>query len=93
MEESGPAKALYKGILQAGVMYLQIERQNLRGAMKMYVRCKVWLWPWPDMCRTVDVGQLKKDVEVAATEAKRLGEERLEQFNSALFKKIRRVAE
>ena len=91
IEESGPARALYKGILQAGVMYLQIERNNLRGAYKMHKRCLVWLTPWPDNCRTVNVGQLREDVGVVIAEARRLGEDQLENFDRSLFKRIQRV--
>jgi len=40
LAESDPARNLYKGILQAGVMYLQIERKNFIGMAKMYERAK-----------------------------------------------------
>lgn len=90
LEEAGPARALYKGILQAGVMYLQIERGNLRGAMKMYKRCQVWLRPWPDVCRGVNVGRLKTDVTAAMDEAKRLGPHGLGDFDPAFFKRVER---
>lgn len=91
-EDASKARELYKGILQAGVIYLQIERRNFIGALKMYERCKRWLWPWPDHCRTVDVGRLKADVQAAIDEIVRLGPERLDEFDPALFKTIRRVA-
>jgi uncharacterized protein len=89
-DERGPARHLYKGILQAGVMYLQIERRNFIGMAKMYERCKKWLRPWPDHCRGVDVGQLRADVKAAITEARRLGPEGLSEFDQRLFRKIKR---
>ena len=88
-DERGPARHLYKGILQAGVMYLQIERRNFIGTAKMYERCKKWLRPWPDHCRGVDVGQLRADVEAAMAEARRLGPEELSKFDQRLFKKVK----
>lgn len=91
LNEPGVIRGLYKGILQAGVMYLQIERENLKGAMKMYMRGQVWLTPWPAHCRTVDVGALRADVEAARSEAQRLGKDGLARFDPTLFKPIRRV--
>ncbi|MGH2582713.1 MAG: DUF309 domain-containing protein [Anaerolineales bacterium] len=88
-DERGPARHLYKGILQAGVMYLQLERRNFIGMAKMYERCKKWLHPWPDHCRGVDISQLRADVEAAVAEARRLGPERLGEIDQRLFKKIK----
>lgn len=87
-EERGPARHLYKGILQAGVMYLQIQRGNYLGMAKMYERCKKWLRPWPPVCRGVDVDQLRADVEAAISEARRLGPEHLGEFDKALLKQV-----
>ncbi|UYN89379.1 MAG: DUF309 domain-containing protein [Anaerolineales bacterium] len=87
-EERGPARHLYKGILQAGVMYLQIQRGNYLGMAKMYERCKKWLRPWPPVCRGVNVDQLRADVEAAISEARRLGPERLGEFDTALLKPV-----
>jgi predicted metal-dependent hydrolase len=87
--ERGPARHLYKGILQAGVTYLQIERGNFVGMAKMYERCKKWLGPWPDLCRGVDVAQLRRDVAAAVRAASALGPERLEEFDEGLYRPIR----
>jgi predicted metal-dependent hydrolase len=92
LEEPGPARNLYKGILQTGVAYLHLQRRNFIGAIKMYLRAKKWLAPWPDHCRTVDVGQLKIDLEAAVKAAGHLGPDRLDKFDQCLFKKIERVA-
>lgn len=90
-EESGPARYLYQGILQAGVVYLQIERNNFIGMAKMFERCKKWLRPWPDHCRGVDVAQLRADVAAAVEAAGKLGPGNLADFDRSLFKKIKRV--
>lgn len=93
LAERGPARHLYKGILQAGVTYLQIQRQNFVGMAKMFERCKKWLAPWPEECRGIDVEQLRMDVAAAVESAGRLGPERLGEFDQALFQPIRWVAD
>ncbi len=92
LAEKGPARQLYKGILQAGVAYLHIQRGNFVGAMKMHKRSQVWLSPWPDVCRTVDVMQLKADLEKVIAEARRLGVENIDEFDQSLLKPIQRRA-
>ncbi|MCW5873470.1 MAG: DUF309 domain-containing protein [Anaerolineales bacterium] len=87
-EERGPARHLYKGILQAGVMYLQIQRGNYVGMAKMYARCKKWLRPWPPLCRGVDVDQLRADVEAVMDAAQQLGPERLGELDMGLLKNV-----
>jgi len=90
--EPGPARHLYKGILQAGVTYLQIERGNFVGMAKMYERCKKWLAPWPDHCRGVDVAQLRHDVQAAVQAASLLGPERLGEFDEGLYQPVKQIA-
>jgi predicted metal-dependent hydrolase len=56
-----PIGEVYRSILQVGVAYYQIERQNYRGAIKMFLRAIQWLDPLPDVCQGVDIAQFKKD--------------------------------
>lgn len=91
LDEAGPARHLYKGILQAGVTYLQIERRNFVGMAKMYERCQKWLTPWPDHCRGLDIGQLRRDVAAAVELAGELGPERLHEFDESYYRNIRRI--
>ncbi|MBX3002962.1 MAG: DUF309 domain-containing protein [Anaerolineales bacterium] len=91
-DESGPARHLYKGILQAGVMYLQIQRGNYIGMAKMHARCQKWLRPWPATCRGVAVEQLRQQVAAVMAHAQQLGPERLAAFDQRLFKPIGFVA-
>jgi len=88
LEETGPVRHLYKGILQAGVTYLQIEHRNFVGMAKMYERCRKWLAPWPDQCRQIDVKQLRIDVAIMVEAAGNLGPDRLDEIDQALFKAI-----
>lgn len=87
-EESGNIRGLYQGILEAGVTYLHIRRQNLAGALKVYGRSVRWLTHWPEICRGVDIGQLRRDLGAAIGEARRLGPERLAVLEQRFFKPI-----
>jgi len=89
--ETNPVRYLYQGILQAGIVYLQIERNNFLGMAKMFERCKKWLRPWPDHCRGIDVAQLRADVATAVATASKLGPGNLQEVDRGLFKKLKRV--
>jgi predicted metal-dependent hydrolase len=54
---------LYRALLQVAVAYLQVQRGNYRGAVKMMLRLKQWLEPLPGACRGVDLGKLKAQVQ------------------------------
>lgn len=86
--EEGEIRDLYKGILQAGVTYLHIQRANYDGAIKVYKRSQKWLLKWPAVCRGVDVERLRQDLNVAIAEVRRLGPERLTEFDLALLKPV-----
>jgi rubrerythrin len=87
-EEKGHIRELYQGILQISVTYLHITRANYQGAIKVYIRAMRRLKDWPEVCRGIQVGQLKRDAEVVMKEVERLGSDHLAEFDLALFKKI-----
>jgi predicted metal-dependent hydrolase len=86
--ESGPIRDLYKGILQAGVVYLHVSHANYPGAIKVNQRCRRWLDPWPDRCRGIEVGTLRKDLAAVMEQVLALGPERLDQFDRSLLKPV-----
>ena len=88
MEETGPVRELYRGILQVAVAYLQIERLNYKGALKMFMRLRQWLDPLPDECRGVNVGRLREQALAARAELEGLGPERIGEFNRALLQPV-----
>ena len=88
-EERGPVRDLYRGILQVAVVYLHITRRNYNGAVKVYIRSQRWLKDWPEICRGIEVGQLRRDAEAAIDEVKRLGMERISDFDNSLLKPVR----
>jgi predicted metal-dependent hydrolase len=61
--EKGPIRDLYRGILQVGVGYFHIQRKNYLGARKMFLRCRQWLDPFPDLCCGIDLARFRLDFE------------------------------
>lgn len=88
-EESGAVRELYRAILQTAVVYLHITRGNYRGAIKVYGRVQKWITPWPDVCRGIEIGRLHRDLDTVMAEVKRLGPDRLANFDRSLFKPVR----
>jgi predicted metal-dependent hydrolase len=86
--ETSPIRELYRGVLQAGVVYLHITRRNYAGAMKVYKRSQKWLTLWPETCRGIKVGQLQRDLERAILEVQTLGPDRLAEFDLSLLKPV-----
>ena len=87
-EETGPVRELYRGILQAGVVYLHITRHNFAGAIKVYQRSQKWLSLWYEECRGVAVGQLQRDLKRVVLEVQKLGPDRMAEFDLSLLKPV-----
>lgn len=83
--DESPGRDLYRGILQVGIAYYQIEQGNYRGAVKMLLRVRQWLDPLPDVCRGVDVAGLRADVDRVYAALAALGPERVQEFDRSLF--------
>ncbi len=92
MAETGPVRDLYRAILQVGVAYYQVKRGNQRGALKMLLRSLQWLNLLPDVCRGVDVRQLREDARRVrdALQALPPGDD-LSAFDRSLLKPVRLV--
>ncbi len=88
-EDTGAARDLYRAILQVAVAYLQIERGNYRGAVKMFLRMRQWFEPLPEVCRGVDVAGLREAARGVEEEVLALGEERLGELDRELFQPVR----
>ena len=89
--ESNPDRRLYQGILQAGIAFMHAKNGYAKGVFSMYERCRVWLWPWPDHCRTINVGRLKADLQALVEEVERLGQDRMDELDPRFFTTIKRV--
>jgi len=86
--EQGQIRELYQGVLEAGVSYLHLRQGNLAGAQKVFVRSMRWLRDWPEVCRGVQIGQLRRDLEKAVAEASRLGADQLSHLSDDYFKPV-----
>lgn len=89
--DTSAAKELYRAILQVAVAYLQIERGNYRGAVKMFLRMRQWFEPLPDACRGVDVAQLWRDARRVEARLLTLGEAGIRELDRGLFQPVRFV--
>lgn len=87
-QDKSPARELYRGILQAGIAYFQIQRGNYRGAMKMLLRLRQWLDPLPPVCRGVNIAKLRQNAAEVQAILTELGPERLDAFDSAVIQPI-----
>ena len=84
-EESRPVREMYQGILQVGVAFLQIERGNWRGALKIFRRGLPRLRELPAVCQGVDIVRFRAAAEAIHAEVTALGPERLAEFDTSRF--------
>jgi predicted metal-dependent hydrolase len=88
LAEPRPIRALYQGILQVGVAFLQIERGNWAGALKLLRRGLPRLRGLPAVCQGVQIGKLRAAAEAIHAELIQLGPDRLHEFDPRRFPKI-----
>lgn len=83
-----PGRELYRALLQVAVAYLQIERGNYRGAVKMFLRLRQWLEPFPDRCRGIDLHRLRREVQEVYQRVLDLGPEQIATFERELLRPV-----
>ncbi|MFW6068286.1 MAG: DUF309 domain-containing protein [Chloroflexota bacterium] len=91
VNDESAGRDLYRGILQVGIAYYQIERGNYRGALKMLLRVRQWLDPLPAVCRGVNVARLREDVDNVHQALQSLGPEDMDEIDRGLFRQIELV--
>lgn len=84
-EEPRPVRDLYQGILQVGLAFLQIERDNWAGAIKMFRRGLPKLRTLPPVCRGVHLAELRTAAEAIHLELSEGGPESLSTFDRSRF--------
>jgi uncharacterized protein len=89
LSERGQIRTLYQGILQVGVAFYHLSRQNFRGATSLFETGIAYLRPFVPKCMGVDVQKLVDDAIRAYAELLRLGKEHLADFDEALIPRIR----
>lgn len=93
LEEARPVRALYQGILQIGVAFLQIQRNNWPGAIKLFRRGLPRLRTLPPLCQGVELAAFRSAAEAIHAEVMVLGAERLHEFDQRRFPQIRLVTD
>jgi predicted metal-dependent hydrolase len=88
METAEPERLLYQGILQIGLAYFQISRDNYRGALKMFRRGRKNLTPLGESMLGVNIQQLLEDAQRVEDAIRQLGPDQLAQLDLQLIKKI-----
>ncbi|MBI1297446.1 DUF309 domain-containing protein [bacterium] len=91
MEERRPIRDLYQGILQVGVAFLQIQRNNWPGAIKMFRRGLPRLRDLPPVCQGVAVETFYQQAARIHDEISQGGPRSIESFDSARFPQIQFV--
>ena len=81
-------RELYRAVLQIAVAYLQIERGNYDGAVKMFLRVRQWIEPLPVRCRGIEVAEMKVDAQRVYDALLALGRERISEFDRTLFRPV-----
>jgi hypothetical protein len=79
---------MYQGILQVGVAFLQIERDNWAGALKMFRRGLPKLRTLPPICQGINVAEFRTVAEQIHVEISELGSERMAEFDRNRFPQI-----
>lgn len=89
LAEPGPVRDLYRGILQIGVGFYHLERQNFRGARNLLTYGMDRLAPFEPACRGVDVRDLRTAALRCRDELERLGQEHIADFDTGLIPRVR----
>ena len=87
-EDHSAGRDLYQAVLQVAVAYLQIERGNFDGAIKMFWRLRQWIDPLPDECRGVNVSRLRDDSQNVYLAIREAGRDRIAEFDRRLFRPV-----
>ena len=87
-EESRPVRDLYQGILQVGVAFLQLERGNRRGALKMFRRGLPKLRGLADECQGINVAAFRTTAEHIHRMLSELGPDQSVEITDSSFPKV-----
>ena len=88
LAEPRPIREMYQGILQIGVAFLQIERGNWAGAIKLLRRGLPRLRTLPPVCQGLDIASFRAAAEAVHAELLALGAERIGEFDRGRLPRI-----
>lgn len=86
--ETRPIRDLYRGVLQAAVVYLHMRRGNFSGAVKVGERCLRILHGLPASCRGIRVDILRTDLARALDAWQAQGPEHVHAMDWSLLKPV-----
>ena len=86
--ETRPIRDLYRGVLQAAVVYLHMRRGNFSGAVKVGERCLRILNGLPSSCRGIRVDILRADLARALDAWQAQGRDRVHEMDWSLLKPV-----
>jgi predicted metal-dependent hydrolase len=89
LAEPRPIREMYQGILQIGVAFLQIERGNWTGAIKLLRRGLPRLRSLPPICQGLDIRAFRAAAAAIHAELVALGSERLGEFDKGKLPQIK----
>ena len=88
LAEERPVREMYQGILQVGVAFLQIERNNWAGSLKTFRRGLPRLRALPPTCQGIDIASFRQSAETIHIDVTQLGPDRLHEFDRGRFPRI-----
>lgn len=88
MAEARPIRQLYQGLLQIGVAFLQIERRNWAGALKMMRRGLPKLRGLPPLCQGIELATFRQTAEEIHVALMELGAAKIAEFDQQRFPRI-----
>jgi len=91
-EDATVGRNLYRAVLQVAVAYLQIERGNYAGALKMILRSRQWFAQLPDICRGINVAQLQNDAETVYNILISTEPDEISDFDMTLLKPVQMIS-
>jgi predicted metal-dependent hydrolase len=89
LAERRDVRYLYQGLLQIGVAFHHMRRQNHHGVVYMLTRGSMYLRRFPPVCQGVDVAAILEAASRALAHVEDLGPHRLGEFDWGLAPKIR----
>ncbi|MGA7670210.1 MAG: DUF309 domain-containing protein [Nitrolancea sp.] len=87
-EERDPVRALYQGILQIGVAFHHLHRDNWRGAVKLLDGGTEKVARFLPRCMGVDTQKLNREARACLESLRELGPERLNEFDRSMIPKV-----
>ncbi len=88
LDERGPVRELYQGVLQIGVALLHRQRGNFTGAVSLLQSGLRHIAPFAPICQQLDLARLRRETERLLAHLQELGAERLTEMDERLVPQV-----